>query len=291
MTAPQMRIGFLTGSPREARFLAEVAKALRTAHGAECWYLTSRGFLARGEHLPDPQRVAYWGYDQVEPPETIHRYVERYAEHNLSLLAFSDRILTRWSRDRALGVVVRFLKLWERFIHDNGINVVINYVSNTVLCQTAHIVCQDRGLAHWSINASPRLADTFVLSDTAENEMLWSEFAQAYEQPSTALTEEQIESVNQWVEQCFATKNRLLPIRKVGLKNLLGAAYRACKYRSFDEYEVLELQKLIGPFFRRLPLSLFRYDPVDPGDLYLFFPMHITWDAQIAARNPLLTDQ
>ena len=61
-------------------------------------------------------------------------------------------------------------------------------------------------------------------------------------------------------------------------------------FNRYDDYEKFELKKEIGLIKGFLPFNYWFFDKVPKGK-FIFFPIHLNYDAQVCVRNPMYYDQ
>ncbi|MCK5357223.1 MAG: hypothetical protein KAJ48_02410, partial [Elusimicrobiales bacterium] len=142
------------------------------------------------------------------------------------------------------------------------------------------------------INTGPIVTETFTMNDMDEG-WLWSEFFNSYKN-KTSLTLTEKQETDTAINKIIKDKNDPLKIKypnpKSALKLILLSAYHALQNK-FDYTEINELKKellfLKSFFFTSAKYTNFS----NKNSNYIFFPLHIPWDAQIATRNPMFYSQ
>jgi capsule polysaccharide modification protein KpsS len=287
-----MNIVFVTGSVKEFRFLKLVSGKLQEK-GTNSFFISTRKYIFDYSRKKGCQQVLFVPAKVKEiTEEEISYYLKKYKYFNLSLIKFSDPILKKVSNHDAIKTVVFYLKFWEEFLHQNRISAVIHYPTANVIGRTAYVVCKKNkyNIKHWTIQTGPNVDENFTICDINED-WVWSEFLNGYRSDKFSLSSQLKNIIEDKVSKVIQVKNRSLKIRKITARILTSFLFHTIKYKKLDRIEINEFKKLLGPFARRLPLIFFRYDHIDRKDKFLFFPLHISWDAQIATRNPMLANQ
>lgn len=286
-----MNIAFVSGSVKEAEFLYQIADYLKKTYSIESYFVFTREFLYHYFKNKRPGNAFFCPLKAYRlSPEEIVEKLENYTDYNLSLLAFSDPVLCRKNSNYAISNILSNLDFWETFIAEKKITSIAHYPTSTVAGRTSYIAAKKAGIQHLVFQTGPLVNKNFTICDINEN-WIWSEFLDLYSQKKCTLSEDHKQRIEDLVNRVVSTKSKSLKVRKVSLKTLLTTAFHSLRYRKFDSIEVNEYRKLLTPFFRKALLLFFRYDSIDPQDKYLFFPLHISWDAQIATRNPMFADQ
>jgi hypothetical protein len=152
-------------------------------------------------------------------------------------------------------------------------------------------VARRRKLPTLIINTGPVISDTFTLNDIDEG-WLWSEFFENYND-GKPVADDQKKIVGEMVNKVVLDKKKSISINKPkmartffhGLKYIYHRTKGECDYIEKNEVKK-ELSFLCGSFY-----SPINYCNVDTSKPYIFFPLHIHWDAQIATRNPMFYSQ
>lgn len=286
-----MNIAFVSGSAPEAAFLARVSDALED-RGVTARFVCTRRHVqtALARTAGCGAGAIFRGYRNAAGAAEVDRCVADYAGDNLSLLAWSDRVLRRWPREKALGVIVDYVRFWEDFIDRYRIDAVMHYPSASVVARTSYLAARRMGKQYGVFQTAPLIDRDFTICDLNEN-WLWSEFIERYEHSCPPMTADMRERMAHMVDRVLATKERSIRIRKVTVRMLAAFAWCTLRDRRFDRIEIDEFRKLLIPFTRKIPMLAFRYDRPDESDRFVFFPLHIAWDAQIATRNPMFANQ
>lgn len=284
-----MSIVFISGSIDEAIYLSRIGEYLRTKK-VESSFVYTREYVHRAMKKTLGDRACFQPYRSEVCKKDVESCLLKYREHNLNLLSFSDPILHRKKPQEAIRIIVSFIRFWEEYISRRNVTAIAHYPTATALGRTAYIVGKKLGLKHLIFQTGPMVDRNTTICDLDEN-WIWSEFLEVYGDESWTVTQDMRQEVDQLVQRVLSTKNRALRIRPVTIRMLAVFLYRTLKYRKFDKIEVNELRKLLTSFFRKVPLLAFRYDRPAPDERYVFFPLHISWDAQIATRNPMFADQ
>ena len=288
-----MNIAFVSGSAPEAAFLSLVSDALEDRGVTARLVCTRRhvqAALARIGRCGARGRTVFRGYRNRARAAEVDRCVADYAGDNLSLLAYSDRILCHWPREKALGVIVDYIRFWEDFIARYQIDAVMHYPSASIVARASYLAAKRMGKQYGVFQTAPLVDRDFTICDLNEN-WLWSEFVERYEHSCPPVTADMREQMARLVDRVLATKKRSIRIRKVTVRMLAAFAWCTLRDRRFDRIETDEFRKLLIPFIRKIPMLAFRYDRPDENDRFVFFPLHIAWDAQIATRNPMFANQ
>jgi capsule polysaccharide modification protein KpsS len=285
-----MKIVFITGSIKEFQFLHLISEELQQKE-VDSFFISTR------RHIFDYSRKKYYGKvffisARVEEitEEDINDYLKKYKYFNLSLLMFSDPILKNISSKGAIKTVIFYLKFWEQFLLQNKISAVIHYPTANVIGRTAYVVCKKYNINHWTIQTGPKVNENFTICNINED-WIWSEFYRVYYKDEFFLNAQIKKIIDSEVKKVAEIKRKSLRIRKVTIKALISFLYQTILYKKLDRIEINEAKKLLIPFIRRSQLSFFNYDHINKKDKFLFFPLHISWDAQIATRNPMLANQ
>lgn len=284
-----MNIAFVSGSLKEAEFLSRIAEYLRT-YDVESYFVYTREHIYNFFKDKQDTNIFFKGYFNETTCSDITYYSNKYKDFNLSLLVHSDPVLCKRNFEFGLKVVISYLRFWERLFQEKNLKAVAHYPTANVVGRTAYVVSKKFGAKHLVFQTGPVLDKNFTICDINEDWM-WNEFLRVYENDDTPSGDGVHNEINILVEKVISTKNKMLKIRKVTLKVLLAFLYRSIKYHRYDEIELNEFKKLFFPFLRKIRLTVFKYDLADKRDKYVFFPLHISWDAQIATRNPMFSDQ
>lgn len=284
-----MNIAFVSGSIEEAKFLSLIAKSLKEKSIESYFVYTRKHIYDFFEKKGDANLFFQDRLDNITH-EQIFEYLSEYKDSNLSLLVYSDPVLCKTSFERGIKVVISYLKFWERFIQKKNVQAIIHYPTASVVGRSAYLAAKKFGVKHLVFQTGPIVNENFTICDINE-EWIWSEFLNDYGNEDIVLDEDIGAKVNTLVDKVIETKNRSIKIRKVALKSFISFLYSSIKYKKYDKIEINEFRKLFFCFLRKIPLKAFRYDFPDKRDKYLFFPLHISWDAQIATRNPMFSEQ
>jgi len=285
-----MNIAFVCGSVKESRFLIHIADCLKEKFSIKSHFVFTRRHLYKIFSATTEHEVFFREFDGSLSENKIREGIKQYEYANLLLLASSDPVLREKTPRHALSVFCSYLSFWEKLLREKDIKAVLHYPTATVAGRSAFLVGQSIGVKHLIFQTGPVIDRSFVMCDNSEN-WVWRDFVNKYQEEPFEITDDISNAVEELVNNVIATKNKSIKIRKVNLKILLAAFYSCLKEKRFDAIEINEFKKLFGCLFRKLPLLCFRYDHVVAGEKFIFFPLHIAWDAQIATRNPMYSNQ
>ena len=220
-----------------------------------------------------------------------HRYLEKYRNPTIAEMMASEQVIRHWDADEKLLLLADFLDIYEDYFEKHHIDILMKFPTCSFAGRAAYAVAKRRNLPTLIINTGPIITETFTLNDLDEG-WIWSEFFTTYETPKS-LTPENKKIVNEIVERVLSDKEKSIKIIKARLRRVLFALfvylYHRCK-GEFDYAERNEVVKQISFFLGRIKRAV-KYSQQDTSKPYIFFPLHIPWDAQIATRNPMFASQ
>lgn len=285
-----MNIAFISGSIKEAQFLIHIADWLKENFSIKSHFIFTRKHLYNKFADTIEYEVFFREFDGSLCDSKIRESIKKYEHANLPLLASSDPVLGQKSSTYALSVFSSYLRFWENLLEKKNIKAILHYPTATVAGRSAFLVGQSIGIKHLIFQTGPVIDKNFVMCDNTEN-WLWSEFLNKYQEQPFEVTDDISDAIEEFVSNVITTKNKSIKIRKINLKILFSSFYRLAKEKKFDAIERNEFKKILSSFFRKIPLLGFRYDRIIAGEKYILFPLHISWDAQIATRNPMYSNQ
>lgn len=283
-------ICFISGSIAEAEFLFLIGEKFKELYNLDFIIMFTRKFLF-DYFKKSKDNIFYfdWKVDTVSESD-VKEYMQKYREHNLSLAIYSDAILRRKKLDYSIKVVIKHLRILEEFVDKYNIKAFIHYPTASVLGRSSYYCSMLRDLKHLIVQTGPVINETFSICDVDEN-WLWKGFLDSYVDGNVELNQDRRDEIDGIVKKIIEVKNRSIKIRKIKLKNIIALLLNSIKYKKYDAIERNEFFKLAIPFIRKFPLLFFKYDKKVDKEKYIFFPIHISWDAQIATRNPMYANQ
>jgi len=282
----------LTGSAQEAHQLVLLARVLEPrgirfhiAADRRCVY---ESVVAEGyEHTFCKELTAPTG-----PPRNVTDYLPRYTSPTVAEMVASEQVIRDWPREQKVQTVCEFLDTWEKFFDERGIDVVLKAPTCSCFGRSAYAVARRRGKCGLIINTGPIVSETFTLNDIDEGN-IWSELFETYYDPNSTVSEDQRRWIDEKVAQITAETRRAAvgkrPSFPRAVRCLLKYVYHRARGR-MDAVELNELRKEMSFAFGALRKPV-RYVQVRSDRPYIFFPLHIPWDAQIATRNPMFSSQ
>lgn len=284
-------ICFVSGSIKEATFLFLIGEEIQKKYHKDFYIVFSRKFLYDYFKKAQKMNIYYLDWNVKEISEKmIEESLLRYKEFPLQLSFLSDSILSKKKRSYASKVITKHILFWENFIDEKNIERIIHYPTATVLGRTSYVVALKKKIKHLIVQTGPVVTDTFTICDINEN-WIWQDFINQYIKNPIAITDKTKRKIEAIVEKIISIKNKSIQIRKISLKILAGLIFKGLKYKKRDAIEKNEIKKFSIPFFRKYIMWQIRYDKFSKKDKSIFFPLHISWDAQIATRNPMFANQ
>ncbi len=204
----------------------------------------------------------------------------------------SEQAVREWDAGRKLLLLSEFLDAYEDYFDKHAIALVMKFPTCSFTGRAAYAVARRRKLPTLIINTGPIVTDSFTLNDIDEG-WLWSEFFEMYNDTGFVLTDERKKAVDEMVERVMSDKKKSLTVKKA---RPLGVIYGLFKYAygrlrgDIDYVERNEVRKEASFLLGRMRPPV-NYCKVDSSKPYVFFPLHIPWDAQIATRNPMFYSQ
>ncbi len=222
----------------------------------------------------------------------INEYIFKYKDPTIAEMLGSEQAIKKWRIEQKFRVLAEFLNIYESYFDENNIHMVLKFPTCSFAGRAAFAVAKRRDLPALIINTGPVVSETFTLNDIDEG-WLWSEFFDVYDSENRTLSSDQIKTVDETVDKVITDKNKSLTIKKPRIKSLLMQLvfYVYHRLKNVNDYiEENELIKYIYFFWGFLRPRI-RYTYVSTSKPYIFFPLHIPWDAQIATRNPMFYSQ
>lgn len=282
-----------TGSKEEALQFILIAKEILN-RDITFHFVTSR------KHVYDFIKNEGWQHAillELKKPDMTRKfdlteYIRKYREPTIAEMIASEQAVRHWSPAEKFHLLAEFLETYEDYFESNKINMIMKFPTCSFTGRAAYAVARRKGLPTLIINTGPIVTETFTLNDLDEG-WLWSEFIDKYNEKNIVVDANQKAMVDGMIDKVIYDKKKSIKIRKANIKSvlyhfLLYTYQRMSGDRDFIEKN--ELEKEISFFLGRFRTPA-RYEKIDTSKPYIFFPLHIPWDAQIATRNPMFYSQ
>ena len=222
----------------------------------------------------------------------VSQYMERYKSPTIAEMINSEEALIGWSETEKLTLLMRFLDFYEDYFDTENVDVVMKYPTASMAGRAAYAVAKRRNIPTLIINTGPLIRESFTLNDIDEG-WLWSEFFKMYENGNVSINDNTRKIVDENINEIVKAKNLSLNIkRNTPLKfGYLALQFLRKIFKGHVDY--IEINELKKEFMMFLDYFYFGsgYKSIEKGKKYIFFPLHIPWDAQIATRNPMFYSQ
>ena len=211
----------------------------------------------------------------------------------LENLKFSDRFYFNKTNDYFLKTSCNLFKEIESFIMKNDIDISISQISSSLPIRIMSFIMRTLWKNHIYNDSYPLEKDKFIISDIDESwnsniiNDSWSNFDE--EKLDKNIIDEYI-----W---CFVKKNEMIYkpiIPKVFSIRNFKSLFKLIKEVEWKWHSSL-LNRIVfhlkQVFQWKLSKLLIKYDKVEINEKYIFFPIHVSEDAQILVRNQHYFDQ
>lgn len=226
-----------------------------------------------------------------EKPD-LAEYLQKYKNPTIAEMISSEQAVRNWDTEQKFHLLAKFLNIYEQYFDKHNIQLIMKSPTCSFTGRAAYAVSRRRGLPTLIINTGPIITETFTLNDIDEG-WLWSEFFDNYNEKNIPVNTEQKSMVDAMAKKVMSDKKKSIQIKKANIKgvlyHLLFYIYQRIKGER-DYVEKNELVKEISFFIGRLRKPA-KYSAIDRSRPYIFFPLHIPWDAQISTRNPMFYSQ
>ena len=277
----------ITGSIAEAEQFYRIAQVL-SKKNINIHFTCTRFFVY--EYLKNKwDNVVFIDKPKVknQNPINIDPYLLKYNNPTIAEIIFSDHVVKNWDKRKQINRVVHLIDFYEDYFKKKNIEGVLSFPSSVVTARTAFAVANSNNIKVSVINTGPVISNSSVIS-TSEKNNSWPEFEQLYNNLEK-LSEDEKKIVDKKLELIISDKKRSSLIRK---PNYLRTIYNMVNFffNRYDDYEKFELKKEIGLIKGFLPFNHWFFDKVPKGK-FIFFPIHLSYDAQVCVRNPMYYDQ
>jgi len=222
----------------------------------------------------------------------LRQYMEKYKNPTIAEMINSEEALIGWNETEKLILLTSFLDFYEEYYDGKNVNVVMKYPTASMAGRAAYAVAKRKNIPTFIINTGPLIRESFTLNDMDEG-WLWSEFFRIYDNGNVSINDNTRKFVDESVSEIIKSKNLSLKVKKTGpLKfcYVILLFLRKIYQGYLDFFEINELKKEFMMFLDYFYFGS-RYHHIEKGKPYVFFPLHIPWDAQIATRNPMFYSQ
>ena len=221
----------------------------------------------------------------------LSNYLLKYVNPTISEILFSDHVVKKWDNHKKIIRVTGLIDFYEEYFNKNNIQGILSFPSSSIIARTAFTVARSRGIKISIINTGPIISNSSVISNSEKNNS-WPEFENLYNQLNNLSIDEKNE-VDKRIKAVIDDKKRSALIRKPSYLRIFYNLFRfifTSIFIRYDEYEKFEIKKEIDFLTGFLPFRYYFFDKVPEGD-FIFFPIHLPYDAQICVRNPMFYDQ
>ncbi|MFQ5431673.1 MAG: hypothetical protein ACE5EN_04105 [Nitrospinota bacterium] len=222
----------------------------------------------------------------------LRKYMEKYNNPTIAEMIKSEEALIGWSETEKLNLLTSFLDFYEEYYDAKNVNIVMKYPTASMAGRAAYAVAKRKNISTFIINTGPLIRESFTFNDIDEG-WLWSEFFKQYENGNVIVNENNRKFVDESVSEIIKSKKLSLKVKQTSpLKfGYLFLKFLGTIFKSHIDY--IEVNELKKEFMMFLDYFYFwtRYHNIEKGKPYIFFPLHIPWDAQIATRNPMFYSQ
>lgn len=224
---------------------------------------------------------------KLEPQEKL-KVLERY-DVSLDDLVHSDNVLRHQHLDYQATLAVAYLQTWEGFLRGSQLDLVLGDDGSEVACITFRTVARKRGIPIMYTNGGSILPGFMYWDKTI---MLGGWVKKEY------LEQELSDSERKKVLQYINTMKEEKPVLG-GIGSALFSSKRldsAVRYHwgrvvgGRTRYYTFSIKPLYQPIIRRARAKKF-YSQPDFDEKFIFFPLHVPWDAQITLRAPHFVEQ
>lgn len=220
-----------------------------------------------------------------------YRYLIKYQNPTIAEMITSEQAVRNWDVNQKFLLLAEFLDAYEDYFDRHHINIIMKFPTCSFAGRAAYAVAKRRNVPALIINTGPIITETFTLNDIDEG-WIWSEFFAEYNRKK-AITLEEKKFVDETIDKIILDKEKSIKIKKANIKAVIFTLLLYLCHRYKGELDYVERNKVIKEILfllgrMRPPVKYFKIDASKP---YIFFPLHIPWDAQIATRNPMFASQ
>ncbi len=219
--------------------------------------------------------------------------MDRFRNPTVAEIISSEQVFGRWPMEKRLRLFAANVEFFDDYFSRHDIRCVVIFPTTGITFRLAYAVARARGMRTLVISPGPIVTETSIYNDVDEG-WTWSEFVETYAK-SLPVTDEMREIVAQAIEKITLEKQRSMKAVK---GNVFRFAYRVAR----TSLQVLRTGKPQPSMWRdhcrglqfemgRLLRPLIRYNQPDPEEKFIFFPLHMWFDAQVATRNPMFRPQ
>jgi capsule polysaccharide modification protein KpsS len=293
----KINVCWLLGTYEDARLIVAVAKQL-PAHLHHHFLTYSAKALT---HIRENGFEASF-FEPAEKtcaPEAYLALEKKYGLPTLRLIYNSVIALRALPESKVLPKVAGHLHFFEQFFTKQRCDYFFFGTSGMLAERTAYAVARAKGIPHFVMESGPLdRAGSLVLSDIDEN-WIWSEALDLYKElQQRELTPEESTKVKD-ILHSFLTKGKMYkmcrdPAFKL-IKTYVKGLVRYVKEGSGDSHVSLaqRAKNEVTRWYRINKFKLHRgfFTTFDPGQKYIFFPIHFIEDSQVTVREPFYYNQ
>lgn len=277
----------ITGSIYEAEQYRKIAEVLKKDN--ICFHFSCTRFFVF-EYLKDKWPNVFFldnSFDKRKKGVEVDFYLRKYVNPTISELIFSDHVVKNWNPKKQVNRAAGLLDFYENYFNKHDISGVLSFPSSVIIARTAFAVANRNKIKVSIINTGPVISNSSVISSSEKNNS-WPEFEKLYDSLGN-LNDDQKNEVDEKIKLIVSDKKRSALIRK---PTYLRTLYNIINYpfNRFDDYEKFELKKEIDFIKGFFPFNHYFFDKL-PKSKFIFFPTHLSYDAQICVRNPMFYDQ
>jgi len=233
-------------------------------------------------------------YNKDDYYEKMLEFESKYLLKNtltLENLKFSDRDYVNISNKSFLKKWLNLFNKLDKIIKDKNIDLSISQISSSFIIRCTKYLMDFLGKKHIYLDSYPLEKNKFILSDINED---W--ISSQINFNNSDINNIDKEKINKYIQK-FVDKNKMI------YKPIVPKLFSKQNFRSFFKL-IKEIEfKWHSSIFNRVKFQLnliiqskksllfYKYSKIDKKEKYIFFPIHVSEDAQILVRNQHYFDQ
>ena len=213
--------------------------------------------------------------------------VKKYDLHSLEDFYFPEMAYHGGSEEKLLLKTLQFFKAMEYFLDNNGVKCFVQNIGAEILRRVIHCIAKNRSIQNVYAFGGPFPGKTAFV----RNEMgRWEDLKL---RPYDSLTASQRKQAEEYIHSCTTNKTVLSTLADPGglVPRSLAKPFQIWHRKHIinqgqepeswtRHYKMRVLKPIRGQ------LAKIYYTEFDPGERYIFFPLHAPDDSQITIRAP-----
>lgn len=221
----------------------------------------------------------------------LYQYLIKYQNPTIAEMITSEQAVRNWDVNQRFLLLAQFLDAYEDYFDKHHIDIIMKFPTCSFAGRAAYAVAKRRNIPALIINTGPIITDTFTLNDIDEG-WIWAAFFAEYDRKKVIRFEEK-KFVDEAIDKIMLDKEKSIKVKKANIKAIIFTLLLHVYHRCKGELDYVERNEIIKEILfllgrMRPPVEYFKIDKSKP---YIFFPLHIPWDAQIATRNSMFISQ